>query len=385
LPSLTASYAGFVNGDSSSSLTAKPTITTTATISNHVVGSPYPITASGAFDADYTISYSPGGLTVTPVALTITPDNKSRLFGLPNPALTVSYSGFVLSDTSASLSTQPIVVTTATVGSPVGGYPITASGAADTDYSIGYLPGTLTIGQAASTTMLSPITAIALSSNVTFTATVTDSTPGSTGTPTGIVTFKDGNATIGTGTLVAGVATFSTSSLSLGSHPISAVYSGDLNFTGSASSALTETVLPFVVISWEAPLAGQPVANKIKVGQVVPHKVDLVNSLGQTVTTGVTVKLDVQGIQMTSYGTNCVFQDVVEDASGIGADGTAAGCGTMYLVSSHFQFNLDTSDFSDSNTLAESNRYYTSTVLVLDNATGTLLGSTAIKLETGSN
>jgi hypothetical protein len=99
----------------------------------------------------------------------------------------------------------------------------------------------------------------------------------------------------------------------------------------------------------------------------------------------VTVKLDVQGIQMTSYGTNCVFQDVVEDASGIGADGTAAGCGTMYLVSSHFQFNLDTSDFSDSNTLAESNRYYTSTVLVLDNATGTLLGSTAIKLETGSN
>ena len=48
LPTLTASYSGFVNGDTSASLTTLPTLSTTATASSHVAGSPYAITASGA-------------------------------------------------------------------------------------------------------------------------------------------------------------------------------------------------------------------------------------------------------------------------------------------------------------------------------------------------
>src|SRR5262249_29246032 len=51
---------------------------------------------------------------------------------------------------------------------------------------------------------------------VTFTATVSAVAPGS-GTPTGTVTFKDGAATLGTGMLSGGTATFATSSLSTGS------------------------------------------------------------------------------------------------------------------------------------------------------------------------
>jgi hypothetical protein len=43
------------------------------------------------------------------------------------------------------LTMQPTVTTTATAGSPVGGYPITASGAVDANYTISYVPGTLTI------------------------------------------------------------------------------------------------------------------------------------------------------------------------------------------------------------------------------------------------
>ena len=72
LPTLTASYSGFVNGDTSAGLTTLPTLTTTATASSHVAGSPYSITASGAVDSDYSISYVAGTLTVTPAALTIT-------------------------------------------------------------------------------------------------------------------------------------------------------------------------------------------------------------------------------------------------------------------------------------------------------------------------
>src|SRR5262249_57678686 len=85
-PALTASYSGFVNGDTSASLATLPTISTSATSASHV-GS-YAITASGAVDADYTISYVAGTLTVTPAALTITADDQSKADGAPLPALT---------------------------------------------------------------------------------------------------------------------------------------------------------------------------------------------------------------------------------------------------------------------------------------------------------
>ena len=62
------------------------------------------------------------------------------------------------------------------------------------------------------------------------------------GTPTGTVTFYDGTDSLGTGTLSSGDATLSTSSLSVGSHSITSVYSGDTDFTGSSSIAITQTV-----------------------------------------------------------------------------------------------------------------------------------------------
>src|SRR5439155_702363 len=79
---------------------------------------------------------------------------------------------------------------------------------------------------------------------VTFTATVTAKSPGA-GTPTGTVTFKDGSITLGTGTLNgSGQATFTTSTLAVGSHSITASYGGDASFNGSTSHPLTQTVNP---------------------------------------------------------------------------------------------------------------------------------------------
>ena len=79
---------------------------------------------------------------------------------------------------------------------------------------------------------------------VTFTATVSYS---GSGTPTGTVAFLDGTtefstvlgAASGSGT---SQANFTTAALSLGSHGITAVYSGDANYTGSTSGTLTQTV-----------------------------------------------------------------------------------------------------------------------------------------------
>lgn len=73
---------------------------------------------------------------------------------------------------------------------------------------------------------------------VTFTATVT----GTSGTPTGTVTFMDGVMTLGTGPLVGGVATLTTSALTSGTHAITAAYGGDANNTSSTSAALLQAV-----------------------------------------------------------------------------------------------------------------------------------------------
>jgi len=70
---------------------------------------------------------------------------------------------------------------------------------------------------------------------VTFTATVIPSTA------TGVVVFKDGNTTLGMGTLNGGKATFSTS-LSAGIHSITAVYSGDENCNGSTSTIVSQVI-----------------------------------------------------------------------------------------------------------------------------------------------
>src|SRR5207245_1644607 len=112
------------------------------------VGS-YAITASAAADPDYSISYVGGTLNITPAALTITADSQTKVYGQPNPTLTASYSGFVNGDGPASLSTPVTLTTTADAHSHVGSYAITASGAAEPDYSISYVGGTLTITPAA--------------------------------------------------------------------------------------------------------------------------------------------------------------------------------------------------------------------------------------------
>ncbi|MFE3938041.1 Ig-like domain-containing protein, partial [Streptomyces goshikiensis] len=74
-----------------------------------------------------------------------------------------------------------------------------------------------------------------------LTATVTATSPGA-GTPTGTITFKDGGTTLGTGTLVSGIATFTVSSLSVNPHTLTAAYGGDINFDVSASPNVTYVV-----------------------------------------------------------------------------------------------------------------------------------------------
>jgi hypothetical protein len=78
--------------------------------------------------------------------------------------------------------------------------------------------------------------------SVTLTATVS---PAPTGSSLGTVSFFNGSTLLGMGTLnSSGVATFSATSLPVGSLSLTAVYSGNSGFAASTSVNFTETVNP---------------------------------------------------------------------------------------------------------------------------------------------
>jgi len=93
----------------------------------------------------------------------------------------------------------------------------------------------------ATTTTLTSTAATTLAGKpASFTASVSSTT----GIPTGSVSFYDGGASIGQASLNAqGVATLSTSTLSVGSHNITAVYVGNGNYNTSTSAMLLHTVI----------------------------------------------------------------------------------------------------------------------------------------------
>ena len=145
-PTLTISYTGFVNGESSSVINTPPTAVTGATITSPVAI--YPITVAGGLDDNYDFDYASGMLTITKATLTATADNQSRAYGSTNPTLTISYSGFLNGDVPSDIDTGPTAATTATITSPVATYSITVAGGSDDNYDFNYVSGTLTITKA---------------------------------------------------------------------------------------------------------------------------------------------------------------------------------------------------------------------------------------------
>ena len=143
MPALTASYSGFVNGDTVASLTSAATVTSSGPANSNA--GVYTLSASGAQSNNYAISYQPGTLTITQAPLTVTADSKSMTYGGTMPALTASYSGFVNGDTVASLTSAATVTSSGPANSNAGVYTLSASGAQSNNYAISYQPGTLTI------------------------------------------------------------------------------------------------------------------------------------------------------------------------------------------------------------------------------------------------
>jgi ELWxxDGT repeat protein len=126
---------------------------------------------------------------------------------------------------------------------------------------------------------------------VVFRATVRAGAPG-TGTPTGTLDFKDGatDLTPGGVTLSAGEATFSTTALAVGSHTITAVYSGDADYT---ASQVNDAAAPLAVIKDASHTVLTAFPNPAVLGQVVTFTV-IVRAvpLGSGTPTGTVTFLD---------------------------------------------------------------------------------------------
>jgi hypothetical protein len=125
----------------------------TGNFANSYVGTAIPVTVSGltlvgASAANYTLAPLVGlTANITPATLTVSAANKSKTYGLPNPPLTVSYSGFVNSEGTNVLAGAPSLSTSATINSPPGTYAITISAGtlSATNYNFTFVNGILTV------------------------------------------------------------------------------------------------------------------------------------------------------------------------------------------------------------------------------------------------
>jgi hypothetical protein len=160
---------------------------------------------------------------------------------LGSPTGTVS---FFDTSTSALLGTAPVTsgvaqltLSTLTPGAHI----ITAWYTGDTNF-LGSSSPTYTenILQASTTiSVTSSPNPITLGQPTTLTATIQ---PGAGQTATGAVVFMDGPTLLGFTSVSNNSASFAVSNLSVGTHTITARYTGDTNFSGSTSAAIPETV-----------------------------------------------------------------------------------------------------------------------------------------------
>jgi hypothetical protein len=255
LPSFSVMYAGFVNGDNAADLDQPVSITTTATAASPA-GS-YPITPSGAADANYTISFVDGTLTVNRASLTITARNTNKVYGASLPAFSVTYAGFVNGDNSADLDQPVDITTTATAASPVGSYPITPGGAADANYTISFVNGTLTVTRA-------PLTITANDTNklygaavptltAVYTGFVNGDTPASLNQPLSLTTTATASSPVGSYQIHAGGAsdpnytiTFANGTLTVNRAPLTITANDTNKLYGAAVPTLTAVYAGFV-------------------------------------------------------------------------------------------------------------------------------------------
>jgi hypothetical protein len=185
-------------------------------------------------------NYAPGQATTTiaiaPVTLTVIVGGYTRPYGQPNPSAyyNAAFQGFVANEGVGALGGTLVFNTVADSSSPVGRYPLTASGLVSNDYEISYVPGFLSVTQsAAAESVSSSSNPAGYQQPIAIRADVSPSFAVG-GLATGTVDFVLADGTLlGSSTVVNGSAMINLV-LPSGEHAITARYSGDANVRATA-------------------------------------------------------------------------------------------------------------------------------------------------------
>ncbi|MBV9147105.1 MAG: Ig-like domain repeat protein, partial [Acidobacteria bacterium] len=258
--SIVASYSGDANFQVSTSTSLVETVNQASTVTT-LVSSINPASAGAQLIFTASISSSAGTLT---------------------PTGSVNFLDGGASIGSAVLSGNgqaQVAVSTLAVGS----HTVVASYSGDTNFQTSVSaplvevinPATI----ATATTLASSANPAILNSPITFTATVTSSSD----RPTGSVIFQDGGSPIGSATVhLSGHARLTIDSLSVGSHSITAVYSGNGNFQPSLSAPLIETVElpapPPPAATANLAIAGIESDKNVEPGELLVYVVTVINA-----------------------------------------------------------------------------------------------------------
>jgi hypothetical protein len=151
-PALGYTLSGFKFGENATTASVTGSASCSRTAGETVAGSPYTITCTPSnlvADNYLFVTGSTASFTINPAPLTVQADDKTKVVGAPNPALTASFTGFKNGETLATsdVTGTPDLSTVATMASPVGSYPIVVAvgSLASTNYSFVLVDGTLTV------------------------------------------------------------------------------------------------------------------------------------------------------------------------------------------------------------------------------------------------
>jgi N-acetylneuraminic acid mutarotase len=273
---------------------------TTPSTSSSVYGNPIVVSSSETLEAIaaatgysasvvatavYTIAV-PTNTTLSVSATTLTYGQPLLLTGAVTaasggtPGGTVTFYNSTTSMGSASLNGGGVATLSLTPA--VGSYSITASyGGSSSDYaSVSSPPIAVTVSPAPTTAVLtaSPNPA-PFGANVTFTATVGISTVvpivSPAVTPTGTVSFYDGTTLLATENIASGVATYSTSALSVGSHNITADFAANPDFNASPSNLVVEVINPA-----DFSISASPGSQSVYTGEAATYTVTITPGTG---------------------------------------------------------------------------------------------------------
>lgn len=203
----------------------------------------------------------------------------------PTPTGTVQFLSNGVALGTATLNGGAALFTTQFAAA--GSYTITAiySGDANTE-TLTSAPLIEIVKNLATIKLTSSLNPALLNNESTLTATLTSTGP----TPTGLITFYDGNAPLGNATIVNGVAVLSVTFPESGSQPLTAVYYGDAVTAGASSAPLLETVGDIAL----SVANGMPSTGSVLAGGTTSYSLVLTPLITSTLPEAVT--LSVQGL-----------------------------------------------------------------------------------------